>query len=134
METLYTSIALITAGVSLFAGLVNLFIGFHKDGEKIDVLFGAMCVSMFIFFMIPPVGFILRDQAPYSLQIDIKRIFNWAFTCLFPWFALFYTGYKKKLMPYMTSAVAIIAYGTMALTKTDSEKPLWTWFVVLALT
>jgi hypothetical protein len=43
MEAFYTTIALITAGVSLFAGLVNLFIGFHKEGEKVDVLFGIMC-------------------------------------------------------------------------------------------
>ena len=134
MESLYTTLALITSGVSLFAGLVNLFIGLHKDGEKVDLLFGIMCLSMFVFFMIPPVGFILIDRAPYTLQIDIKRIFNWAFTFLFPWFTLFYTGYKKKLVPYVVSAVVIISYGTMALTKTDSQKPLWAWLVVVTLT
>src|SRR6187455_999306 len=110
MEAFYTTIALITAGVSLFAGLVNLFIGFHKEGEKVDVLFGIMCLSMFIFFMIPPVGFILHDQAPYSLEIDIKRVFNNSFNLLFPWFVFLYTGRKNKLMPCIISLTVAVAY------------------------
>ena len=134
MEAFYTTIALITAGVSLFAGLVNLFIGFHKEGEKVDVLFGIMCLAMFIFFMIPPVGFILHDQAPYSLQIDIKRVFNNSFNLLFPWFVFLYTGRKNKLMPCIISLTVAVAYMLMVLTKTDTQKPMWTWAVVLALT
>ena len=134
MEAFYTTIALITAGVSLFAGLVNLFIGFHKEGEKVDVLFGSMCLAMFIFFMIPPAGFILHDQAPYGLQIDIKRIFNNSFNLLFPWFVFLYTGRKKKLMPCIISLTVVVAYVLMVLTRTDTQKPLWTWAVVFALT
>src|ERR1051325_5707493 len=134
METFYTAVALITAGVSLYAGLVNIFIGFHKDGEKVDALFGVMCLSMFVFFMIPPVGFILQDHAPYSLQIDIKRIFNNGFNCLFPWFVYLYTRRTKKILPYIVSVTVIAAYVTMAFARTDSQKPVWTWIVVVALT
>ena len=96
MESFYTIIALITAGVSLATGLINLFTGLHKDAEKVDLVFGIMCLCMFIRFLIPPIGFILQDKAPYPLQIDIKRVFNSAFNGLFPWFVILYTGYRKK--------------------------------------
>ena len=46
MESFYTIIALLTAGVSLATGLINLFTGLHKDGEKVDLVFGVMCLSM----------------------------------------------------------------------------------------
>ena len=36
-------------------------------------------------------------------------------------------------MPYLISAVVVMAYVVMVLTPADSQKPIWTWFVVLAL-
>src|SRR5678816_3497179 len=99
MENFYTVIALITAGTALAIGLVNIIIGSLKDGDTSDLVFGIMCLCMFVFFMLPPVGFILEDKAPYTLQMDIKRFFNFAFAALLPWFVLLYTGSRKKIMP-----------------------------------
>jgi PAS domain S-box-containing protein len=133
MESFYTIIALLTAGVSLATGLINLFIGWHKDGERIDLVFGIMCLCMFIFFLIPPIGFILEDKAPYPLQIVIKRLFNSAFNGLFPWFVILYTGYRKKMIAYIISALIVLYYVIMVFTKTDSQKPFWVYPVLLAL-
>ncbi|HEY6977524.1 MAG TPA: sigma 54-interacting transcriptional regulator [Chitinophagaceae bacterium] len=133
MDSFYTIIALLTAGVSLATGLINLFTGLHKDGDKVDLVFGVMCLWMFIFFLIPPIGFILEDKAPYPLQVDIKRLFNNTFNGLFPWFIILYTGYRKKMIAYIISALVILYYGIMVFTKTDSQKPVWVYLVLLAL-
>ena len=97
MEVIQLIVALLTVCVALFAGLVSLFIGLHKDGENTDVFFGIICLAIFIFFLSPPMGFIINDKAPYSLEILIKRIFNFSFFSIFPWFVFFYTRYKKRL-------------------------------------
>lgn len=134
MEFFYTAIALLTAGVAFTAGLINLVIGLSKDGEKVDLLFGVMSLCMFVFFMLPPVGFILLDKAPYSLQIDIKRFFNNSFNGLFPWFVILYTGYRKKVAAYIISGAVIFAYLTMVFTSADSPKPLWVYLALVCLT
>ena len=76
MESFYFTIALITAGIALAMGLISLSAALHKDGERIDLVFGVMCLCLFIFFVIPPVGFVLVDKAPYPISIDTKRIFT----------------------------------------------------------
>ena len=76
MEIIQLTIALLTAGVALFAGLVSLFTGLHKDGDKTDLIFGILCIAIFIYFLSPPMGFIIADKAPYSTEIIIKRIFT----------------------------------------------------------
>ncbi|HEX5152990.1 MAG TPA: sigma 54-interacting transcriptional regulator [Parafilimonas sp.] len=133
MENFYTAIALITAGASLAIGLVNIVIGVPKDGGKGDLVFGIMCLCMFIFFMIPPVGFILEDKAPYTLQIDIKRFFNFTFAALLPWFIALYTGSRKKIMPVVIDVFVALGYFAMLFTKTDSPKPAWVLFVLVFL-
>ena len=131
MQNFYTIIAFVTAGVALVTGLINLFIGLSKNGEKVDLVFGLMSLTMFVFFMFPPAGFILLDKAPYSPLIDIKRIFNNAFVVLFPWFVISYTGYGKKIVAYLIDALVVVYYLLMALTETDSQKPLWVYLVLV---
>jgi hypothetical protein len=65
MEFFFLVIALITAGLSLAMGSVSLISGLSKDGEKVDLVFGIMCLSLFIFFITPPIGFVWLDKAPY---------------------------------------------------------------------
>lgn len=131
MEFFYTQIAFLTAGVALVTGLINLFIGLSKYGEKVDIVFGLMSLTMFVFFMLPPAGFILLDKAPYSLQIDIKRVFNNAFVVLFPWFVIFYTGHGKKIIAYLIDALVVVYYASMMTTTTDSQKPQWVYLVLV---
>ncbi len=130
MELIQLSIALLTAGVALFAGLVSLFIGLHKDGEKTDVFFGILCIAIFLFFLIPPVGFITVDKAPFSFEIIFKRFFNFFFFGIFPWFVFYYTGYKKKVLPYTINLLTPLVYLLMILQKRDVNVPFWT---ILAL-
>jgi PAS domain S-box-containing protein len=133
MENFYTVIALITAGTALAIGLVNIIIGSLKDGDTSDLVFGIMCLCMFVFFMLPPVGFIFEDKAPYTLQMDIKRFFNFAFAALLPWFVLLYTGSRKKIMPIVIDVFTVLSYLTMLFTKTDNSKPAWVLFVLVFL-
>src|SRR5882672_9284640 len=133
MGSFYTAIALITAGASLAVGLIYIFVGSLKDGEKADLVFGVMCLSMFVFSMIPPIGFILEDKAPYTLQIVVKRFFNFGFAALLPWFVFLYAGSQKKIMPFFIDVIVVAGYLTMLFTKADSSKPAWVLFVLLFL-
>jgi len=126
-------IALITAGLSLAMGSVSLISGMSKDGEKIDLVFGIMCLALFVFFLIPPVGFVWVDQAPYSSVILFKRIFNFFYGATMPWFILLYTGYKMKLLPVMVSSLYLIAYLIMSFTVKESISPLWMATIIIAL-
>jgi formate hydrogenlyase transcriptional activator len=132
MEIIQLSVALLTAGVALFAGLVSLFTGIHKDGEKTDLIFGILCIAIFIYFLSPPIGFIVADKAPYSLEIIIKRIFNFTFFSVFPWFVFYYTGYKKKILPFIIDSLNILAYVLMLFAKKDTHAPIWV-FMALAV-
>ncbi|HEX5026182.1 MAG TPA: hypothetical protein VFV68_12960, partial [Agriterribacter sp.] len=133
MDSFYFIIALITAGIALAMGLVSIFIGLHRDGDKVDVIFGIMSLCVFAFFLSPPIGFILIDKAPYTTEILIKRVFNYSFTALFPWFIALYTGHKKRIIPWVLTALASICYLVMFYTSIDSPKPLWVTFALVAL-
>jgi PAS domain S-box-containing protein len=133
MESTFSVIALITAGIALAMALVNLFTGLHKDGDKVDLIFGIMCVSLFIHFIWPPTGFILIDKAPYPESIIIKRIFNFLYACLFPWFVVLYTGYKNKIIPVLISAFCGVAYLLMAFETNDSNEPIWVSVILIPL-
>ncbi len=125
MGSSYQIIALITAGVSLSMGLIFLAMGLHKEADKTDLVFGIMCISMFIFFMMPPAGFILVDQAPYSGAVIAKRIFNALYQVLLPWFIFLYAGYHKKILPLLSNALSVAVFFIMAYTPKDSSQPLW---------
>ena len=125
MYNIQLLIAFLSGGISISMGLVSLSIGLHKDGEKVDVIFGGLCVLLFLFFVIPPIGFVVVDKAPYPTDIIIKRIFNFSFLALFPWFIFYYTGYKKKLFPVLISSLQTIIYFWMALTTIDRQVPFW---------
>jgi hypothetical protein len=73
MEDLYTTLALLTTGVALAMGSISLFIGVKRN-NKTQLIFGAMGLCLVTFFLIPPIGFILHDHAPYPTNILVKRI------------------------------------------------------------
>ncbi|MEJ0083663.1 MAG: hypothetical protein WDM78_22550 [Puia sp.] len=104
-----------------------------RTGEKIDVVFGAMCLALFIFFLLPPVGFILTDKAPYTAGVLFKRIFNFFYGAMIPWFILLYTGYRKKLLPVVVSALYLTGYMIMVFTVNESISPVWATVIVIAL-
>jgi hypothetical protein len=52
---------------------------------------------MFVFLMLPPVGFIFEDKAPYTLQIDIKQFFSFTFAALLPWFVSLVHRFAEKI-------------------------------------
>ncbi|HTS43037.1 MAG TPA: sigma 54-interacting transcriptional regulator [Puia sp.] len=133
MESLLQTIALITAGLSLAMGSISLMAGLYKDGEKIDLLFGIMCLFLFIFFVIPPVGFIVLDKAPYPVGILLKRLFNFSYAGMFPWLISCYTGYKKKGLPVLIDALILSAYFFMFFTTTESLTPFWFYIILIPL-
>jgi hypothetical protein len=100
MEQVYLVIAMLTAGVSLISGINHLLTGLHRDGEKMDLVFGILALSIFLFLMLPPIGFILADMAQYKGELIIKRIFIFSFYILLPWFIELYSGYKQRLLNY----------------------------------
>jgi PAS domain S-box-containing protein len=133
MEYYYTILAMLTAGVSLAGGLLNLVSGLHKDGEKTDLMFGILALCVFTYLMLPPAGFILIDQAPYPAGIIIKRLFIYTYYLLLPWFLKQYTGYKKRGIPIAIDVLLIISLLTMATAKVDSMKPWWLLIVLIPI-
>ncbi len=129
MEPLYTSLAYLTAGVSLSAGITSIFIGLRKK-EKLDLVFGMMALSLFVFLVLPPGGFILKDPAPHSAGIIFKRIFIFAYYALFPWFIRFYTGKGNSNVPLTISLSVIVCFGIMVFTPPGTGKPVWSMAAV----
>jgi formate hydrogenlyase transcriptional activator len=133
MESFSVIFGLITAGVSLAMGLVCLSASLHKDADKADLVFGFMCLSVFIYFILPPAGFIVIDKAPYPLQIIEKRAFNFINGALFPWFILLYSGYGKKIIAFITDIFYLVGFLLMAFTFNDSMQPQWVSFVLIPI-
>ena len=98
MESFYNIIAVLTAGIALATGFFCLLTFLHKGREKVNLVFGGMCLSIVVFILLPPVGFFLYDIAPHSAGIKIKWLFHLSFIALFPWYIVLYTGFKKKLI------------------------------------
>ncbi len=126
MQEFYLIIALLTAGISLTIGFISFFLGLrHKN--KTDLFFGLMCLSLFVFFLLPPVGFIIHDQAPYPIEILVKRIFNYAYYGLMPWFTFYYTVRQNKKIPILISLGVVLSYIVMAMTEENLPRPMWVW-------
>jgi PAS domain S-box-containing protein len=134
MESPHQIIAILSAGIALTMGLISLFSGLHKDGEKTDVVFGILCISIFLFFVFPPLGFIIIDHAPYPRDVIIKRIFNHIFFGLFPWFVLLYTGYKKIILPVLINLIYLSSYFIMVFSTQDNHQPLWVMTAMMGIT
>ncbi len=124
MIELYQNIGIFIAGIGLPIGLISIFLGFKDKNQKEYLVFGIMSLCLTIFFMTPPVGFIIDDQAPYSLAIKIKRIFIYGYYTLIPLFLVFYSGYKSKKVFYLTAVLAVTGYVTMFFTQQDSWTPV----------
>jgi formate hydrogenlyase transcriptional activator len=124
MGNTYLIIAMLISGSSFSLGLISLFFGFQDKNHKEYIIFGIMSLCLTIFFLAPPLGFIIDDHAPYSLAIIVKRIFIYTYYILIPLFLIYYSGYKSKKVFYLTTGLAIIGYITMALTQDDSWTPV----------
>lgn len=127
---LYTAIAFITVGFALVSGIINLLSGLNAGGEKTELVFGILLLCVVVFLLLPPVGYIIDDKAPYSIALDVKRIFIWSHYALLPIFFEYYSGYRKPLLKYSIWGLLASSYFVMAFTTQDSPKPLW---VMIAL-
>jgi formate hydrogenlyase transcriptional activator len=124
VEEFYAILALLTVGVAISMGSISFFIGFQNKG-KTDLIFGWMALSLVIFFLLPPVGFIVHDQPPYPTSILIKRIFIYSYYALIPVFIAFYTGYNRRKPIYFIGGLIIVGYVMMFMTTIDRSRPLW---------
>ena len=96
METFYQVTAILTAGISLAMGMLSFLTFVNRDRKKIDLVFTVLSLLVAVFILIPPVGFILVDDAPYATATKIKRIFSLSFVALLPWFIALYSGQAKR--------------------------------------
>jgi PAS domain S-box-containing protein len=125
MDSVYLSVALVTAGFALMSGTISLFAGLHRGREKPDVLFGLLSIFIFLFLILPPVGFITKNVAPYSSAIIIKRIFIWGYYLLLSKFIEAYSGYRNRLLSTLIFLLAGVSYLLMTLTRQNVGVPLW---------
>ncbi|MGC3944316.1 MAG: sigma 54-interacting transcriptional regulator [Chryseolinea sp.] len=133
MEEFYRSFGLVSCGVSLAMGSVYLYLGSLRKSMTY-LLFGVMGFSLFIFFLLPPVGFILDDTPPYTGALIFKRIFIFSYYAVTPWFIIHYTGYPKKWPAYALTSLVIICFVIMAFTPAGPDKPFWAKLAVVNFT
>ncbi|PWT78444.1 MAG: hypothetical protein C5B59_01790, partial [Bacteroidetes bacterium] len=132
MEPLFNIAGMLTAGSSLTAGMIYLLTGLQKDGEKVELIFGILSLSLFVYLMLPPVGFTVVDKAPYSNAIILKRVFIYAYYILLPWYIGLYSGYRKKNVSLAIGILLAINYCQMAFASMDSMKPVWLLVALIA--
>ncbi len=128
---LYDIVAMVTAGVALAIGSISFVVGIGTK-DRTDLVFGVMGLTLFVFLLLPPAGFILGDHAPYPPEILIKRIFIFSYYALIPWFIALYVGFKSNKVPFLISAYVLICYVLMFTETEDRAKPLWSVYVILA--
>jgi PAS domain S-box-containing protein len=131
MVNTYYSIAMISAGAALITGLISLMIGFRKEGDRVDRIFGVQAISLFIFLLVPPAGYIIGDKPPYPLSLEIKRIFIWAYYILMPFFFEAYTGHRKPYVNAIITASALVAYLLMIFAGAGAVMPAWELLVIV---
>ena len=83
MEAFYTSLTMVSAGVSFAFSLVYLAIALKKRYKSYRLWVDG-----------PPTGFILNDIPLYPRHILFKRLFIFAYKA---WFILAYSGYPKNI-------------------------------------
>jgi PAS domain S-box-containing protein len=126
---LYDIVAMVTAGVSLTIGSISFVVGLGTK-DKTDLVFGLMGLSLFVFFLLPPPGFIIRDHAPYPPEILIKRVFIYGYYAMIPWFIFLYVGFKSNKVPLLISTYIVICYVIMFNEDVDRAKPIWSLYSV----
>src|SRR5688572_11355147 len=130
MEAFFYSFALVSAGVSIAMGSIHILLADRKRDNSY-ILFGLMGICLFVFFLVPPIGFILYDAPRYPAEILIKRIFIFSYYAITPWFILAYSGYKKRLLAYIITTTAIICYAVMCFSSETTGTPLWSKLAVV---
>jgi formate hydrogenlyase transcriptional activator len=115
--------ALLTAGISLAMGTISFYLGW-KQREKANLIFGLMALSLAIFIMMPPVGFISNHQPPYPIEVIVKRIFSYGYYALFPWFIFEYTNQRKKIIPLIISLYVFACYWIMVFASPGVPTPI----------
>ncbi len=124
MNTFYEDLAMITAGIALVSGLINLIAGLNKEGQRTDIVFGILSLSAFIFILLPPSGFIMSDNPPYGADLIIKRVFIWIHYALLPFFIEYYSNKRRRYITWSVIALLLASYITMVFTESDHS----TWF------
>lgn len=130
MKDLFFLLALLTAGISLSMGTICFAVGLKRK-DKTNLIFGIMSFCLFLFVLLPPVGFITGDQIPYPLVLIIKRIFIFAYYLLFPWFLFFYTNRKDGRAPLLISIAVVTCFVLMAMSVEIDAKPAWRLLAVI---
>jgi PAS domain S-box-containing protein len=134
METIYYATAILASGIALAMGLLSLLNALHKSGKKIDLFFSVLCLSVVLFILFPPTGFITTDTAPYPTNLNLKRLFSFSFIAMLPWFIALYTGHKPKSVPVSITFSLVISYILMIGTSDNGSDRLWIAAAVSILT
>jgi len=89
MGFFFLLIVLTTAGLCLAMGSISLFNGMGRDGEKVDLVFGCVCLDFFIFLILPTdlSGLIRRLLRPNSTKTSGRYAGldnGWIFSLIYP--------------------------------------------------
>jgi PAS domain S-box-containing protein len=134
MESFYTLLSVLAAGASIATGLIVLFAGMQKNGDKTGLLFCLLALCVFLFLIIPPSGYILSSQPPYPLLIIVKRMFVFCYYFLLPRFFEEYSAYRRRFLSRSITVLLVLAFVAMLFTRSDTSKPLlWVLMTLVPL-
>jgi PAS domain S-box-containing protein len=131
MAYFYIILAILTAGISIVTGCINLYNGLLAEGRKAGLILGILSLLGFFYLLLPPIGFIIHDQPPYSAWLIVKRAFIWAYFALLPWFISSYSGYRKRVVIIAIDALFLASFILMAQAKPGSTDPDWLLFSMI---
>jgi PAS domain S-box-containing protein len=128
MENVFNLISIVTAGAAIPIGIFSLSTYIQDRSEKVFLSFSIMSLSLAVFYLIPPIGLVIREAAPYPVQLEIKRFFIYCYYAIIPLFLFHYTGYRRPYIFYINLGLVVLSFLLMLLTRTEQPTP--SWFIV----
>lgn len=111
-------------------GLLSLGLAKQKTLNPTYLCLAAMGISMTLFILIPPTGFLTNEVASYVNLLHVKRMFIFGYYAVFPWFLYYFSERPGKKFPQFISLFVALSYFLMFFTTSTLPRPLWTYFAI----
>ena len=125
MFTDLKAVHFIVVGLSFGLGLINLITGSRKEAHRVFLIFGIIALAVAGYFSS---SYVLEGIFTDTVKGKITLFFAHVFYGLFPWFVLYFTGYRRAgvWMCWSISGVTLLSYLLFLLTPAViSDSRVW---------
>ena len=124
MDFIFHTLSVLTAGLALAFGFINVLAGYHQGGRRVYFYFGILALGVAGYFL----GFHLVGEEVSNTDIWGKIIMFFAvvFFSMLPWFISAYSGFHRPYLIYGINGIAALTYVLLWFTpQVSGEFPLW---------